>query len=193
MIPANDDPFAAATTRPIWLVTLADLALLMIGFFVFIQASRQLDRATLARGIRGGFVHAARTSDQSTHQAAGASASRSSRVADPIPVAAAGMLNFGVGSAAMPGSPAGLVAWASAAARDPRITLKISGDVDGTPDDVDPATGSGAVLATARALAVADTVVRAVPSARITIVGLPGGTSGRRSVIVTAGFAGASR
>ena len=46
--------------RPIWLMTLADLALLLVGFFVFIQASRHLDNQALARGIREGFGAQAR-------------------------------------------------------------------------------------------------------------------------------------
>ncbi|MFZ5796341.1 MAG: flagellar motor protein MotB, partial [Pseudomonadota bacterium] len=36
-------------------MTLADLALLLVGFFVLLQASQQLDRAALARGLRAGF------------------------------------------------------------------------------------------------------------------------------------------
>ena len=40
--------------RAPWLVTLADLSLLLVGFFVFLQAT-QVDPAKLAAGIRAGF------------------------------------------------------------------------------------------------------------------------------------------
>ena len=38
--------------RPLWLWTLADLALLLVGFFVLVQAT---DRQALAKGLREGF------------------------------------------------------------------------------------------------------------------------------------------
>ena len=168
----------APAGRPIWLMTLADLALLLVGFFVFIQASRHLDNQALARGIREGF---------------GAQAVTPPAVRDPMPVAAAGMLNFAPGSAALPASPAALIAWAGEATRDPRVTLKISGSVDGSATDVDPITGSGAVLAVdrARAVAIALAAARAVPRGRVTIVTAPDNShGGRRAVIISLGFAG---
>ena len=163
--------------RPIWLMTLADLALLLVGFFVLIQASQHLDRKELARGIREGF---------------GVSASPAA-TPDPIPVAAAAMMNFAPGSAALPSTPASLIAWAREAVRDPRVTLKISGNVDGSPADVDALTGSGAVLAADRARAVAAALAEAhvVPAGRMTIVNapeIPGRT--HRTVVITIGFAG---
>ncbi|MFX5817433.1 flagellar motor protein MotB, partial [Acinetobacter baumannii] len=51
----DDDLPDLTPSRPIWLMTLADLALLLVGFFVLLQASQQLDRAALARGLRAGF------------------------------------------------------------------------------------------------------------------------------------------
>lgn len=163
--------------RPIWLVTLADLALLLVGFFVLIQASQHLDSKALARGIREGF---------------GGSAGPAA-ASDPIPVAAAAMMNFAPGSVALPSTPAGLIAWAREAVRDPRVTLKISGSADGSPTDVDRLTGSGAVLAADRARAVAAALAAAhvVPAGRMTIVNAPE-IPGRshRTVIVTIGFAG---
>lgn len=163
--------------RPIWLMTLADLALLLVGFFVLVQASQHLDRKTLARGIREGFGGA--TGPVATPE--------------PIPMAAAAMMNFAPGSAALPSAPAGLIAWAREAVRDPRVTLKISGSADGSAADVDPATGNGAVLAAdrARAVAAAFAAAHVAPAGRITIVNapdLPG--HNRRTVIVTMGFAG---
>lgn len=160
-----------APGRPAWLMTLADLALLLVGFFVFIQATDHLDRKALAKGIREGF-------------------GTDTVIEDPMPVAAAAMLNFAPGSATLPASPAGLIAWAREATRDPRVTLRISGGSDGTPGDVDPATGSSAVLAIDRGRAVAAELARAraVPQGRMTIVTAAGGKG--RSVIVTLGFAG---
>ena len=45
---AYDDP-DDKPARPIWLITLADLALLLVGFFVFIQANNHLDGRKLAQ------------------------------------------------------------------------------------------------------------------------------------------------
>jgi len=164
--------------RPVWLITLADLALLLVGFFVLIQASQHLDRTALASGIREGF---------------GVSATPAITAQDPIPMAAAAMMNFAPGSAALPSAPAGLVAWAREAMRDPRVTLKISGSVDGTAGDVDLVTGSGAVLAADRARAVAAALAAAhvVPAGRMTIINAPENPGhGHRTVTVTIGFAG---
>ena len=167
--------------RPVWLITLADLALLLVGFFVLIQASQHVDRKALARGIREGF---------------GAPAANPAAMPDPIPVAAAAMMNFAPGSAILPAAPAGLVAWAREALRDPRVTLKISGTADGSVTDVDPTTGSGAVLAVDRARAVAAALAGAhtLPAGRMTIVNAPDIPGrNRRAVIVTLGFAGAQQ
>ena len=162
--------------RPIWLMTLADLGLLLVGFFVFAQAAQHLDGKQLARGIRAGFG--------ATPAAGAAPAS------EPMPVAAAAMLDFAPGSAALPSSPAGLIAWAREVTRDPRIVLKVSGGIDGSPADVDATTGSGAVLAADRARAVAAALAeaRAVPPGRLEILGA--GKPGHRTVTVTIGFAG---
>jgi hypothetical protein len=161
--------------RPIWLMTLADLALLLVGFFVFVQAAQHLDQQALARGIREGF---------------GVSVTAPAATVEPMPVAAAAMLNFAPGSAALPTSPASLIAWAREAARDPRVTLKISGSTDGSAGDIDPGTGSGAVLAADRARAVAAALARAkaVAPGRMIIVNAT--AANRRAVIVTLGFAG---
>jgi hypothetical protein len=165
----------APASRPIWLMTLADLGLLLVGFFVFIQASQHLDGKALAQGIRSGF---------------GVASAPSATGSEPMPVAAAAMLDFAPGSAALPASPAGLIAWAREVARDPRVVLKVSGGIDGAPGDVDPVTGSGAVLAVDRARAVATALVAAhvVPPARLDIRGA--GRPGHRSVTLTIGFAG---
>lgn len=169
------DEFPISTpARPIWLMTLADLALLLVGFFVLIQAINHDDRAALARGIRerfGGEVTAA-----------------------PIPMAAAAMLNFAAGSAALPSDSASIAAWARATLVDPRVALTIAGSTDGSPDDVDAATGSRAVLSADRARGVAAALAQAgVASDRFLIVNADAASRGRRQVVVTMGFAGDRR
>lgn len=158
-------------TRPIWLVTLADLALLLVGFFVLIQANQTLDKKALAQGLREGF-------------------GITTRVADPMPVAVAAMADFAAGSSALPVSPASLIAWARSAATDPRVRIKITGATDGTSADVEPVTGSASVLAADRARAVAAALASAgaVPADRLTIANDP--TPGRRAVTLTLGFGG---
>ena len=63
---AGDYPDAPAT-RALWLVTLADLALLLVGFFVLLQANQHLDRKALARGMREGFGIALEVIDYVEH------------------------------------------------------------------------------------------------------------------------------
>jgi len=111
----TDDFFPEARpARPIWLVTLADLALLLVGFFVLVQANQTIDRRALAQGLREGFGNMA-------------------GVADPMPVAIATVGDFAPGSSVMPASPAATIAWARGATGDPRVRLRISGAVDGAP------------------------------------------------------------
>src|SRR3546814_12285360 len=88
--------------RPIWLTTLADLGLLLVGFFVFVQATQDIDKRALANGFRAGF-----------------GGEPAPAAPEPMPVAAAAMLNFVPGSAVLPSAPAGLIAWARPATRDP--------------------------------------------------------------------------
>src|SRR5690242_2092946 len=117
---ADDFP-EAPSGRPIWLITLADLALLLVGFFVFIQANNHLDGRKLAQGFRAGF---------------GIETAPEAVKPDPMPVAAAAMLDFAPGSALLPQSPASVIAWAREAAADPRVMLKVSGETDGSAADV---------------------------------------------------------
>ena len=163
--------FPDAPVRPLWLMTLADLALLLVGFLVLVQATT-LDKAALARGLRSGFGGEV--------------------VAPPLPVAAGAIAGFVPGSALLPEPGAALAAWARDAARDPRVRLRIAGSVDGSAADVDPAMRSGALLAADRARAVAAALVaaRAVAPDRIEIVTAP---PGQRRVLVTLAFAGTPR
>jgi hypothetical protein len=152
-------------SRPLWLITLADLALLLVGFLVLVQATR-LDHRDLAAGLREGFGAAPPP------------------VEEPIPVAAAGLTAFAPGSAALAQDPAELVAWARAALADPRVSLRVAGSVDGTPADVDPVTRSGAVLAADRARAVAAALAAVAPGRMTVTTARPG----RRQVVVTLAF-----
>ncbi|WP_353204096.1 flagellar motor protein MotB [Sphingomonas sp.] len=160
-----------APARPVWLMTLADLALLLVGFFVFLQASEQLDKGALAKGMREGFG----VYDRAVAR-------------EPMAVSAGSVTGFAVGSAVLRQPPDALIGWARDSTRDPRVVLRVAGAVDGSADDVDPVTGSGAVLAADRARAVATVllVTHAVPADRVT---LSAARPGRRAVTVTTGFA----
>lgn len=156
-------------TRPIWLTTLADLALLLVGFFVLLQAN-QVDPDTLAAGFRAGFGIEER--------------------APAMPVDLAAVSGFAPGSAQLPDARAAL-AWARSAAGDPRTRLRIIGEVDGTPADVDPVTGSGPILAADRARAVAAMLVAsgAVAPERIAIAT----ARGQRRAVLSLGYDGGRR
>jgi flagellar motor protein MotB len=169
---ASDYPDAPAA-RPIWLVTLADMALLLLGFFVLIQATG--DRRALAGGLRNSFGGSA------------AAAATATQAEAPMPVAAM-LTGFAVGSAA-PQDPDAMVAWAREAVRDPRISLSIAGATDGTAADVDPATGSHVILAADRARAVA--ALLAPVTQRIVVTTDP--AARHRSAIVTIAFTGDKR
>lgn len=158
-----------APAKPLWLVTLADLALLLVGFFVLLQASEKPRAVTDA--LRRSF---------------GGHAAPQAAAPPPMPVMAAGLLDFAPGSAALPGSPAAVLAWAREAARDPRVALTVTGSTDGSAADVDAATGSAAILAADRARALA--AVLAPVSRRITVTTAT--RPGRRAAIVTLAFAG---
>ncbi len=168
----SDDYPAPTPGRPLWLITLADLALLLVGFFVLLQANQRIAPEALADGVRAGF---------------GMSQTQAPVRQESLPVAAAGMFNFAPGSAELPGSPSGLVAWAKDALRDPRVSLHVTASVDGSARDVDPATGSGAVLAADRGRAVA-AVLAPVADGRLVI--LTADRPSRRQVVITQAFTG---
>jgi len=161
----NFDDTDEAAARPIWLMTLADLALLLVGFFVFLQTNPGLGPQALAAAFRSGFS--------------------SQPLAMPVELAT--VHGFTAGSAMPPSSDAA-IAWARAAARDPRTRLKITGEVDGSAADVDQLTGSGPILAADRARAVAALLIRsgAVSPERIAIAT----GSGQRRTVLTIGYDG---
>lgn len=156
-----------APARSVWLITLADLALLLVGFFVLLQANRELDRETLLAGLRAGF---------GIEDSAPA----------PMAVAMARVEGFVEGSAEA--DPRGAILWARDAARDSRTRITITGSTAGA-RDVDAATGSAAILAADRARTVAAALVSsgAADPARIAILTDPGK---RRAVTLSVGFAG---
>ena len=105
--PDPDDPLALAPVRAPWLVTLADLALLLLGFLVLVQASTNHDAVAKSLRERFGTIDAA------------------------VPVAAAA-IGFAPGSA-MPGDTAPLVQWGREALADPRVAVTVTGSV--APDE----------------------------------------------------------
>lgn len=150
--------------RPIWLVTLADVMMLLVGFFAFLQANPAVDAARLTSALREGFGMAAEP---------------------PMAVEANVVAGFASGSAALP--PADIAAWVRAVTHDPRTIVRVSGGTDGSALDVDPTTGSAAILAADRARAVAAAIARDMPAGRIAIDTRPGAG---RAVQLTLAFAG---
>lgn len=168
----SDDEFPAlAPSRPLWLVTLADLALLLVGFFVLLEANRQLDPRVIAQAVAVGLG-----------------------VPPPpvaVAVAAQRVGGFERGSARVPGDLAALAAWAHAELRDPRVALRITGATDGSAADVDRATGSHALLASDRARAIAAALAAdGVPIERTQITNTDVDARPSRHVLVTLAFVG---
>ncbi len=157
-----------APARTAWIITLADLALLLVGFFVLLQANRLPDRQTLFAGMRAGFGIEAPA------------------VPEPMPVARTRVEGYAAG--AVDADPGAALAWARDAARDPRTRITVTGSTDAQ-GDTDPVTGSAAILAADRARAVAAALVArgAVSADRLILVVTPGHG---RSVTLSVGFAG---
>lgn len=153
-----------------WLVTLADLALLLVGFFVLLQAHQAPPAREIVRGIAAGL---------------GAEA-------PALPVAAEQVAGFAPGGAVLaPGATDALLAWARDVSRDPRVALRVTGAADGSAADRDPATGSAALLAADRARAVAAALAAAgIAADRLSIATAAPAQGRGRHVIVTLAFAG---
>ncbi|SFP95418.1 hypothetical protein [Sphingomonas rubra] len=156
-------------SRPLWLVTLADLALLLVGFFVLLQVRG--DHRALAQALH------ARFGDPASAEEA-------------IPLAAERVAGFATGSATLPADPAQLRRWAAEQFRDPRVVLTVTGTVDGSAGDVDPLTRSGVLLAADRARAVAATIAPLSPSRVRVATATDPHAAMARAVTVTLGFAG---
>ena len=136
--------------RPLWLITLADLSLLLVGFFVFLQATAhkpKREQAAIQAGIREAFG--------------------GHRTAPELAVAANSVEGFAAGSGALPAPIGGAAAWAREALADPRTYLIVTGYADGGADD--RLAGSTLALAGLRADAVADALGTAVPRDRLRI------------------------
>jgi len=153
--------------RPIWLVTLADVMMLLVGFFVFLQVHPTVDAATLGKALREGFGLAAEA---------------------PIALEANVVDGFAPGSATLP--PHDVGGWVRAVTNDPRTTIRVTGGTDGTTADVDPVTGSPAILAADRARMVAAAIAADVPAHRIAIDTRPGAG---RAVQLTLSYDGETR
>lgn len=162
-----------AKAKPLWLTTLADLALLLLGFFVFLHASNALDKAAIANSIRAAFGAQTPIAPQ-----------------PELPTDMARVTGFAPGKAIADRQALGAIAdWAARAAQDPRTTLRLTGSVDGSVSDRDAATGSGTILGydRARSVAVALIDAHAIAADRIAIAPPAGG---ERAVRLTIEYAG---
>ncbi|HEU4968695.1 flagellar motor protein MotB [Sphingomonas sp.] len=138
---------ALPTSRPLWLITLADLSLLLVGFFVFLQATSHKPRPeqeAIQAGIRQAFGGIGPM---------------------PLAVEANAMTGFAPGSALLPRDGAAIAAWARDALSDPRTRLIVTGYADGSPED--RAEGSAMALAGMRAEAAAAALGNSVPRQRV--------------------------
>lgn len=170
-----------APARPLWLMTLADLGLLLLGFFVFVQASQHLDSAAVSASIREGFGIGSKAPEPDAPPAT-----------EPAMAQELGSVDgFASGSAEVAQETAALARWVKSATADPRTQVRIAAGTDGSPADVDPATGSAAVLAADRARAVAVALVEAgaIAPDRIEFAGGEDAPKARR-VLIAIGFAG---
>ena len=135
------------SAKPLWLITLADLSLLLVGFFVFLQATShktQPERDAIQAGIREAF----------------------GGIGDaPLAVDANLIAGFASGSAALPKDTAAIAAWAKSALADPRTQLIVTGYADASPADT--TNGSALALAGLRAEAVAAALGKSVPTDRL--------------------------
>ncbi|WP_294237147.1 flagellar motor protein MotB [uncultured Sphingomonas sp.] len=168
---------APAPARPIWLVTLADLALLLVGFLVLVQAMGAERRPALVNALRAEFGTMS-------------PAAQALRPAAPVMPVAAAALRFAPGSAEPVDPDPNLVPWAREALADPRVRLSVVAATDGSAADVDPVTHSAVVLAADRARAAA-ALIGPVAANRLTLSTAT--TPGQRTALVTLVFAGEPR
>lgn len=154
-----------APARPLWLVTLADLALLLLGFTLLVQATAAPKREALARSVREAF---------------------GAEPPAPMPVAAFAV-RFQPGASTI-ADPRELQAWAREAARDPRVALAVTGATDGT--QADTGADGPTLLALDRARGVAAALAGVVPPGRLRLSTDPRPRG--RAATVTLAFAGES-
>lgn len=163
--------------RPLWLVTLADLSLLLLGFFVLVAAHKSTDRKALAAAMRARFGVAA---------SASARAPTAALTPETLPLAAAALYDFAPGAAAPYTSVDPLVAWARAATRDTRVTVRVTGLTDGSTADVDAESHSAVLLAVDRARGVARAIAQVVPGDRVMIA--TADSTHKRGVMLTLSY-----
>ena len=133
--------------RPLWLITLADLSLLLVGFFVFLQATahkEEKQQDAIQAGIRQAF---------------------GGEPEPRIAVDANLIAGFEAGSAELPRGSARVVGWSRDALADPRTRLLVTGYADGSAED--RREGSALALAALRADAVA--AMLAIPADRLRV------------------------
>lgn len=159
---------------PLWLMTLADLALLLVGCFALLQATSRLeaqDRARIVTGLRSAF---------------GGPTAIAEAEETPVAVGINRVGGFAPGSDQPAGDHAALIDWVRANMTDRRTLLDITGHADGSAADrID---GSAVSLAARRAAAVAALIERsgALPADRLLVsvdmppADRPGDAGGRR-------------
>ncbi|WP_454278844.1 hypothetical protein [Sphingomonas sp. Marseille-Q8236] len=167
-------------SRPLWLITLADLALLLVGFLVLVQAMGSERRPALLDSLRAEFGTGAPL----------AKAVAPMPAPSPVMPVAAAALTFAIGSAQPLDPDPALAEWAREALADPRVRLSIVAATDGSAADVDSVTHSPVVLAADRARAAAALIGPAAAN-RLTLSTAT--APGRRSAVVTLVFSGESQ
>jgi flagellar motor protein MotB len=146
----------AISRGPLWLMTLADLALLLVGCFALLQATSRLgekDRTQIVAGLRSAFGGSELQMEEEASVAVGIN-----RVG-----------GFAPGSDQSSGDHAALIDWVRANMTDGRTLLDIIGHADGSAADrID---GSAVSLAARRAATVAAMIERsgALPRDRLLI------------------------
>ena len=161
-----------APIRPkkgLWLITFADLALLLVCFFVLLHAIDARDdveagKAALTDSLRAAFT-------------AGPPA--------PLGLEVAAIDGFAKGSATLSRDPAAVVEWLRSATADTRAYVVVGGEADGTATDIDPE-GGPLTLSARRAEAVAAAIAASgvVPPDRIRTEALGARPDGRRRVLI---------
>ena len=169
------DRFAADANHPIWLMTLADLGLLLLGFFVLVLATAPSERAGLAQGLRDGFD--AQQAELETP-----------REVPPMPLEMSRLKGFANGAARSSSALAPIIAWSRSAAADPRVAITITGKAGA--GDVDRTTGSAALLAADRARGVAEQLLAAGAARPDQLVIATEADAAMGEVVLRTGFVG---
>ena len=160
-----------------WVMTLADLALLLLGFLVMVHAtekrgtSRQVARAMRA-ALGDSGTSAIQVGIGGTEQ--------------PPALDANALAGFSAGSAALPAAVYPIAQWLRQAAADPRSRVLVTGHSDDR--EADRSTG-GLVLASSRADTVARALIKtgAITADRVDLAASAGGRSRRVEITISFG------